>query len=159
MPELLSRLCRKEIKPRCNYILPPGSAGRTFHEPGKSLAFKLSGEGVLAPPADENGQGGQPQAANRPGGGLGPPIDAPPPLRQYQWWILGGFAAALILGGIFIASRQQSANRTARGKAKPLATYEEDEIYEPAPVAAALANAVFDATGVRLFVVRLSVRH
>jgi hypothetical protein len=106
-------------------------------EPGKSLAFKLSGEGVLAPPADENGQGGQPQAANRPGGGLGPPIDAPPPLRQYQWWILGGFAAALILGGIFIASRQQSANRTARGKAKPLATYEEDEIYEPAPVAAA----------------------
>jgi hypothetical protein len=106
-------------------------------EPGKSLAFKLSGEGVLAAPADENGQGGQPQAANRPGGGLGPPIDAPPPLRQYQWWILGGFAAALILGGIFIASRQQSANRTARGKAKPLATYEEDEIYEPAPVAAA----------------------
>jgi hypothetical protein len=101
------------------------------------LAFKLSGEGVLAAPADENGQGGQPQAANRPGGGLGPPIDAPPPLRQYQWWILGGFAAALILGGIFIASRQQSANRTARGKAKPLATYEEDEIYEPAPVAAA----------------------
>jgi hypothetical protein len=104
-------------------------------ELGKPLAFKLSGEGVLAPPADENGQGGQAPAANRPGGGLGPPIDAPPPLRQYQWWILGGFAAALILGGIFIAYRQQSANRTARGK--PLATYEEDEIYEPAPVAAA----------------------
>ena len=64
---------------------------------GQPLAFKLSGEGTLAAPADENGQGGgggmQAQGgANRPGGGLGPPIDAPPPLRQYQWWILGGIA-------------------------------------------------------------------
>jgi len=108
---------------------------------GQPLAFKLSGEGTLAAPADENGQGGggmQPQAgANRPGGGLGPPIDAPPPLRQYQWWILGGIAAVLLVGGFFIASRQQSANRAARAKGKPLSTIEEDEdIYEPAPVAA-----------------------
>jgi hypothetical protein len=108
---------------------------------GQPLAFKLTGEGLLAAPADENGQGAQsgqgaqPQAS-RPGGGLGPPIDAPPPLRKYQWWILGGFAAALILGGIFIASRQQSANRLAgRGKAKALATVdEEEEVFEPAPV-------------------------
>ena len=104
---------------------------------GQPLAFKLTGEGLLSAPSDENGQGGQAQGDNRPGGGLGPPIDAPPPLRQYQWWILGGFAAALILGGIFIASRQQSANRAAR-KAKPLASIEqeqEEEIYEPAPIA------------------------
>jgi hypothetical protein len=110
---------------------------------GQPLAFKLSGEGTLAAPADENGQGGgggmQAQAgANRPGGGLGPPIDAPPPLRQYQWWILGGIAAILLVGGFFIASRQQSANRAARAKGKPLTTMEEDEdTYEPAPVIAA----------------------
>ncbi|MFL6307224.1 MAG: hypothetical protein ACJ72H_27135 [Candidatus Sulfotelmatobacter sp.] len=110
---------------------------------GQPLAFKLSGEGTLAAPADENGQGGgggmQAQAgANRPGGGLGPPIDAPPPLRQYQWWILGGIAAVLLVGGFFIASRQQSANRAARAKGKPLTTMEEDEdTYEPAPVIAA----------------------
>ena len=110
---------------------------------GQPLAFKLSGEGTLAAPADENGQGGgggmQAQAgANRPGGGLGPPIDAPPPLRQYQWWILGGIAAVLLVGGFFIASRQQSANRAARAKGKPLTTMEEDEdSYEPAPVIAA----------------------
>jgi len=107
---------------------------------GQPLAFKLSGEGTLAAPSDENGQGGaQPQAgANRPGGGLGPPIDAPPPLRQYQWWILGGIAAVLLVGGFFIASRQQSANRAARAKGKPLTTMEEDEeTYEPAPVTAA----------------------
>jgi hypothetical protein len=105
---------------------------------GQPLAFKLSGEGTLAAPSDENGQGAQPQAsANRPGGGLGPPIDAPPPLRQYQWWILGGIAAILLVGGIFVASRQQSANRAAaRAKGKPLSTVEEDDIYEPAPVPA-----------------------
>ena len=107
-------------------------------ELGQPLAFKLTGEGTLASP-EENGQGVQAQGAdNRPGGGLGPPIDAPPPLRKYQWWILGGIAAALLLGGILIASRQQSANRAApRGKATPLATVEEDEIFETAPIAAA----------------------
>lgn len=110
---------------------------------GKPLAFKLSGEGTLAAPADENGKGGGGMQAqggdNRPGGGLGPPIDAPPPLRQYQWWILGGFAAILLVGGIFIASRQQSANRAAAlAKGKPLSTIEEDDdTYEPAPVIAA----------------------
>jgi hypothetical protein len=111
---------------------------------GQPLAFKLSGEGTLAAPSDENGQGGgQPQAgANRPGGGLGPPIDAPPPLRQYQWWILGGIAAVLLVGGFFIASRQQSANRAARAKGKPLSTVEEDDIYEPAPVTAARESRV-----------------
>src|SRR5205807_5191463 len=62
----------------------------------------------------------------------------PPPLRQYQWWILGGIAAVLLVGGFFIASRQQSANRAARAKGKPLTTMEEDEdTYEPAPVIAA----------------------
>jgi hypothetical protein len=110
---------------------------------GQPLAFKLSGEGTLAAPQDENGKGGGGMQAqggdNRPGGGIGRPIDAPPPLRQYQWWILGGIAAILLVGGIFIASRQQSANRAAAlGRAKPLAAVEdEDEVYEPAPVAVA----------------------
>ena len=107
-------------------------------EIGQPLAFKLSGEGVLAAPADENGQPSQgAQNESRPGGGLGPPIDAPPPLRKYQWWILAGFAAALLIGGTFVASRQQSANRAARSKGKPLESLEDEEVYEPAPVAVA----------------------
>ncbi|HKT48537.1 MAG TPA: hypothetical protein VJP87_13510, partial [Candidatus Acidoferrales bacterium] len=77
----------------------------------QNMAFKLSGEGTLQAPADDNGQsGGGGQSAqndNRPGGGLGPPIDAPDPLQKYRWYILGGFAAVLIIGGIFVASRQQ----------------------------------------------------
>jgi hypothetical protein len=55
---------------------------------GQPLAFKLAGEGSLAAPADENGQSQGPsaQSDNRPGGGLGPPIDAPDPLQN----IVGG---------------------------------------------------------------------
>jgi hypothetical protein len=92
---------------------------------GQNLAFKVSGEGVLearqegsgAQGAGEGGQTSPPgaQSGNRPGGGLGPPIDAPDPLQKYQWWILGGLAAALVIGGVYVASRQQSAARaTAR---------------------------------------------
>ena len=112
---------------------------------GQSMAFKLTGEGELAAPADENGQqaqgaGGQ-QAESRPGGGLGPPIDAPDPLQKYRWWIIGGFAAILVIGGVFVASRQQSANRAARSSAG-LSTMEDAEDFEvPAPSRASRISA------------------
>jgi hypothetical protein len=109
---------------------------------GKPLAFKLSGEGTLAAPVEE-GSGGQPsqgttqaQPESRPGGGLGPPIDAPDPLQKYRWWILGAFAAVLILGGVFVASRQQAANRAARAKGKSPSEFEDDEDYEVEEVSA-----------------------
>ncbi len=90
--------------------------------PGQNLAFKVSGEGALEEPQQEGGQaqgqspeGAQPnpgaQTIDRPGGGLGPPIDAPDPLQKYRWQILGSIAGALILGGIYVAMRQQSAAR------------------------------------------------
>ncbi len=97
---------------------------------GQSMAFKLSGEGTLAAPQEDGGQpnqGSSAQNESRPGGGLGPPIDAPPPYQKYQWWILGGFAAALIIGGVYVASRQQAANRAALGKGKRLPSLEEED--------------------------------
>jgi|GEM_PF-162345 hypothetical protein len=102
---------------------------------GTSMAFKLTGEGELAPPVDENGQSSQGSSAqtSRPGGGLGPPIDAPDPLQKYRWWILAGIAAALVIGGVVVASRQQAANRaaaramTSRGLS-PIETDDEFEI-------------------------------
>jgi hypothetical protein len=126
--------------------------------PGQNLAFKISGEGILATPQEGGAQGqerqgqGQEQSSegaqspstgapanNRPGGGLGPPIDAPDPLQKYRWWILGGFAAVLTLGGIYVAARQQSAARAlARqkpGSSAPSAMQEEDD-YEPAEILA-----------------------
>lgn len=88
---------------------------------GQTLAFKISGEGTLGRQQEGGGQGepASGQADNRPGGGLGPPIDAPDPLQQYRWWILGGLAAILIGGGVFIARRQQAEGR-ASVRPKPL---------------------------------------
>jgi len=90
--------------------------------PGQNLAFKVAGEGALEGPQESGAQGPEQssegaqtspgaQANNRPGGGLGPPIDAPDPLQKYRWQILGSIAAALILGGVYVAVRQQSAAR------------------------------------------------
>lgn len=90
----------------------------TMTQPGQPLSFKLSGTGVLAannaPEGSTNGgaMGGPANgggADSRPGGGLGPPIDAPDPLQKYRWWIIGGFAAALLAGAFYVASRQRSA--------------------------------------------------
>jgi hypothetical protein len=93
---------------------------------GQDLAFNISGEGTL-----ENGQhllsqrlgageqssaGDAPgaQSTNRPGGGFGPPIDAPDPLQKYRWWILSGSAAVLLIGGIYVASHQPATTRAFR---------------------------------------------
>lgn len=114
---------------------------------GQPLAFKLSGEGMLAAQGQGGGQGedgGQPSPSqgsaappeSRPGGGLGPPIDAPDPLQKYRWYILGGFAFVLVVGGVYVASRQQANNRTARAKAKGLPALDDgdEEDYEAAEV-------------------------
>jgi hypothetical protein len=109
---------------------------------GQNLAFKVSGEGVLEGRQEGDGaqassappQSAQPQA--RPGGGLGPPIDAPDPLQKYRWWILGGFAAILVIGGIFVASRQQSAARAARHKTGPSVRANLEDDYEAAEILA-----------------------
>jgi hypothetical protein len=108
---------------------------------GQSVAFKISGEGVLkgsdSGGSSEGSEAGSAQGDNRPGGGLGPPIDAPAPLQKYQWYILGGFALALFGGGVFVASKQQAANRAARstGKAAPAADYDQDYQAAEAPAA------------------------
>jgi hypothetical protein len=137
---------------------------------GENLAFKVSGEGMLHVPQEgEQGQsggqaggpasGGGAAAESRPGGGLGPPIDAPDPLQKYQWWILGGLAGALVIGGVYVASRQQSAARKLRQRAGAPAMQQEDD-YEPAELVAAPsarstgarpASALLDALKEELF--------
>jgi hypothetical protein len=83
-------------------------------KPGQPLAFKISGAGLLndqsgndeASPAQQGGPG--PTVAgrdSRPGGGIGPPIDAPDPLAKYRWYILGGFAVVLAGGAIYMVRR------------------------------------------------------
>ncbi|HUA16536.1 MAG TPA: hypothetical protein VMG31_14665 [Verrucomicrobiae bacterium] len=111
-------------------------------EPSQTLAFKISGEGTLQARQENAGQPseGSTQADNRPGGGLGPPIDAPDPLQKYRWWILGGFGAALVVGGVYVASRQQAAHRALAGsKMKKISVpdleFEFDEPDAPLPAA------------------------
>ena len=42
---------------------------------------------------------------NRPGGGLGAPIDAPDPLHSYRWVILAGLGVVLVCGAVFVVNR------------------------------------------------------
>jgi hypothetical protein len=108
---------------------------------GDPLSFKISGTGVLESgdnQAAAAGGGGAPAAGSpeaagpeaaasqpRPGGGLGPPIDAPDPLDKYRWYILGGFGALLVAGGIYIATRSKTVPDFAA----------EDDITRPAAAA------------------------
>ena len=119
--------------------------------PGQNLAFKISGEGTLDAGQEAGAQGssggeqssapgpGASQSSGRPGGGLGPPIDAPDPLQKYRWWILGGFAGVLLIGGFYVASRQQSAARALKRQKTGAAqgSMPEEEDYEPAEIPAA----------------------
>jgi hypothetical protein len=75
---------------------------------GQPLDFSISGAGELSDSADNQGAAPQPGANavagrdSRPGGGIGPPIDAPDPLEKYRWYILGGVAIVLTMGAFYI---------------------------------------------------------
>ena len=107
-------------------------------KPGQPLAFTLKGNGMIAEPAQtaagapqspdqqspDQTAPGQPQSPrqdNRPGGGLGIPIDAPDALQQYRWPILGGFALLLAIGGWIVTKRQPVASAPSAGVATPAA--------------------------------------
>jgi hypothetical protein len=106
---------------------------------GQSLAFKISGEGTLQARNEAGGapsEGGSAQSENRPGGGLGPPIDAPDPLHRYQLPILIGVVLALAGGGVYTAIRQQSAGRAvSRPKAMRAASEDAHASFEEVEVA------------------------
>ena len=91
----------------------PGMMVATKAKPGEDLGFKLTGTGQFRrrrskPRAAVRGRwrrshgGGQAAARdNRPGGGLGAPIDSDDPLHDYRAVILGVFAVVLVMGGAF----------------------------------------------------------
>jgi hypothetical protein len=79
--------------------------------PSQALGFSVSGSGAL--PRDVQtaqagkGQPGAPAPAddNRPGIGLGNPIDTPDPLSKYKWWILSGVGLLLVIAAAFFLRR------------------------------------------------------
>jgi hypothetical protein len=107
-------------------------------KPGQPLGFTLTGNGVITESPGEIASGAarqqdqlqqqqpdQPQTRdnrssdNRPGGGLGVPIDAPDALQQYRWPILGAFALLLAIGGWVVTKRQPVTAVAVTSAAKP----------------------------------------
>lgn len=96
---------------------------------GQPLSFRISGTGVLADEqaqanghvdnqsnaqseqqAGTEGGGSTANGDNRPGGGLGPPIDAPDPMQKYWPYLLGGFAVLLVGGAVYTMKQPRVAN-------------------------------------------------
>lgn len=59
--------------------------------------------------ADQTG-GDAANLDNKPGGGIGAPIDTPDPLDKYKWWILGGLALVLVAAAAFMLRKQPPTN-------------------------------------------------
>jgi hypothetical protein len=122
----------------------------TNAKPGEDLSFKLTGSGQFQPEAqqaagggDEGGGGamGGGQATgrdNRPGGGLGAPIDSNDPLHDYRAVILGVFALVLVMGGAFVISKSNHQVLAA----KATATADLSEVAPKAARGAALLEAM-----------------
>ena len=122
-------------------------------EPSQSLAFTVSGTGVMprdseqtgaSAPGDQ-GNGGQAASAqndDRPGGGLGNPIDTPDPLQKYKWWILSGLALVLVIAAAFFLRAKPSEMIAVEPIASPLM---------PTPAPSANPNTVLSALKDELF--------
>ncbi len=102
-------------------------------QPSQKLAFTVSGTGMMPRDAGqqdganasgtEDGGGGQASAStdDRPGGGLGNPIDTPDPLQKYKWWILSGLGILLVVAaGFFLRVRPAEVAVGAGGGAVPV---------------------------------------
>jgi len=136
-------------------------------QPGQPLGFTLTGNGVITESPGEISSGAarqqdqlqqqqqpdQPQTRdnrspdNRPGGGLGVPIDAPDALQQYRWPILGAFAVLLAIGGWVVTKRQPVTAAVATSTAKPGAASSghSTAVHPTAPTAPAPATSAVSA--------------
>ncbi len=96
-------------------------------QPGQKLTFEISGNGMLQDQNENASTGSRGEtsastdtrsgngetsasAGTRPGGGLGAPIEAPDPLDNYRWYLLGGFGAVLVAGAVYVTNRSTSAH-------------------------------------------------
>jgi len=125
---------------------------------GQSLGFKISGTGTLGQ-ADESQGAPRPAEGQsesvavgrdaRPGGGLGPPIDAPDPLEKYRWFILGAFAIVLAGGAIFVYERSHAAATVP--DFAPSDIVPSAPATSPAPKAANRSSSILEALKEELF--------
>lgn len=92
---------------------------------GQDLGYSISGTGTYPEEAaDSEPASAAPSAngrdeSNRPGGGLGAPIDAPDALAKYRWYILAALMAILVGGGIWTHERSTVEAAAMAGSAPP----------------------------------------
>ena len=130
----------------------------TNAKPGEDLSFKITGSGQFqaegqqaAAGGDEGGGGGgaamgggQPTGRdNRPGGGLGAPIDSDDPLHDYRAVILGVFAVVLVMGGAFVISKSNHQVLAAKAAAAV-------DVFEVSPVSGSAPATVRDRNALLL---------
>jgi hypothetical protein len=75
--------------------------------PGQELTFTVSGTGSMprelqAQTGDQSQADASASQNDRPGGGLGQPIDTPGPLHKYKWWILSALGLILVVVAAFL---------------------------------------------------------
>ena len=122
---------------------------------GKQLAFSISGTGQIPREAQEGDAGTDAQQAantaqstpdNRPGGGLGRPEESPDALQKYKFWILGGLAAALVVGAIVVMNQKPRTSTT-----DPPAAVSVPPATKPMAAAPVSRNLLLDAMKEELF--------
>jgi hypothetical protein len=97
---------------------PDNVQGTAPLRPDQVVAFRISGTGTL-----EELEGRRREALNdktgaaiRPGGGIGPPIEAPDPLQKYRLPILAGTTVLMGTGAVYVVKK----TRLRRAESHPL---------------------------------------
>lgn len=75
---------------------------------GQKITFEVSGLGSIPREQQSDASGD-----NRPGGGLGAPLDTPDPLHKYRWWILAAVVMLLALGAAYVLRPAAATSRNA----------------------------------------------
>lgn len=95
--------------------------------PGKELTFTVSGSGSMprelqAQTASQSQSDAGASQNDRPGGGLGRPIDTPGPLHKYRWWIVSGLGLILVVVAAFLmgGKRNQEGEAEMEPEENPL---------------------------------------
>ena len=114
-------------------------------DPTQKLSFEISGSGIFQS-QEQAAEAGQ---DNRPGGGLGAPIQAPDPLDKYRGFILAGLGAVLVAGAVYTVNRSKSGRVGTAATAAPsvvttaLANSGAISPNAPTPLLAALKEELF----------------
>jgi hypothetical protein len=97
---------------------PDNVQGTAPLRPGQVVAFRISGTGALQELEGrrQEAQSGKTDQATRPGGGLGPPVQAPDPLQEHRLAILSGMIVLLGMGAAYVVRRAKRARAESHAR-------------------------------------------